>query len=63
MCGNATGSSIILLYCYVSLVRHITRLIEPGIIFVNVMLVVSHWKLIVHGDRLFRLELFSGLLI
>ena len=30
-------------------------------VYVYVMLVVSHWKLIVHGDRLFRLELFSGL--
>ena len=48
-------------YCYASLVMPITRLIDPGIIFVNVMLVFSHWKLIVHGDRLFRLELFSGL--
>ena len=47
------------MYCYVILVWPITRLIDPGVIFVNVRLVVGHWKLIVHGDRLIHLELFQ----
>ena len=47
------------MYCYVSLVWPITRLTDPGILFVNVMHVVGHSKLIVHGNKLIHLELLQ----
>ena len=40
------------MYCYVSLVWPITRLIDPGSLFANEMHVVGHLNLTVHGDTL-----------
>ena len=47
------------MYCYVSLVWPITRLTDPGSLFANVMHVVGHWNLTVHGDKLIHPELLQ----
>ena len=47
------------MYCYVCLVWPITRLTDPGSLFANVMHVVGHWNLTVHGDKLIHPELLQ----
>ena len=51
--------NVLMYYCYVSLVWPITRLTDPGSLFANVMHVVGHWNLTVHGDKLIHPELLQ----